>query len=126
MRFKVGQKVVVKDCVSGGNFENGDIVEIVQIGTDDGDDMECYGAISPWDGMLWYLYEDEVGPVTNADKILSMTDEELAKFLSHYLDCENCELSYIEDIWGETRCKGKHNECWKNVLEWLKQPVKGE
>lgn len=36
MKFKVGQKIIVKDCFSGGNFEVGDIVEIVQIGTDGG------------------------------------------------------------------------------------------
>ena len=65
-------------------------------------------------------------PKTNADKIRSMTDEELAKFLSNGFDCEGCELSYIEDIWNETHCNGKHNECWKNLLDWLKQPAEGE
>lgn len=61
--------------------------------------------------------------ITNADKIRNMTDEELAKFLADGFDCEGCELSYIEDIWHETHCNGKHNECWKNLLEWLKQPM---
>lgn len=63
---------------------------------------------------------------TNADKIRSMTDEELAKFLADGFDCEGCKLSYVEDIWHETHCNGKHNECWKNLLEWLKQPAEGE
>lgn len=117
MRFKVGQKVVVKDCVSGGNFENGDIVEIVQIGTDDGDDMECYGAISPWDGLIWYLYEDEVGPVTNADKIRNMTDEELYDFISG-IDIYRCTCP-AKSICDEESCE-------VNFIKWLKQPVEGE
>lgn len=119
MRLKVSQRVVVKDCVSGGNFENGDIVEIAQIGTDDGDDMECYGAISPWDGLLWYLYEDEVGPVTNADKIRSMTDEELANFFL-YDEGDFCGLC---EYYGTT-CDGYG--CRESMLKWLKQPAKGE
>lgn len=123
MRFKVGQKVVVKDCVSGGNFKNGDIVEIVQIGTDDGYDMECYGAISPWDGMLWYLYEDEVGPITNADKIRSMTDEELADFIQRVQIGDFSNLDY-----GKTfcdMCDGQY-ECDDCLKYWLKQPAEGE
>jgi hypothetical protein len=80
MRFKVGTNVCVKNVYSGGNFENGDIVTITQIGDGDGD-LDCYGAISPWDGLLWYLRDNEVEAATNADHIRSMGDDELAKFL---------------------------------------------
>lgn len=80
MRFKVGSNVCVKNVYSGGNFANGDIVTITQIGDGDGD-SDCYGAISPWDGMMWYLREDEVDAATNADLIRSMGDDELARFL---------------------------------------------
>ena len=72
------------------------------------------------------VFENKSSNMTNADKIRSMTDEELAKFLADGFDCEGCELSYVEDIWHETHCNGKHNECWKNLLEWLKQPAEGE
>lgn len=115
MRFRVGQEIKVKCVKSGGNFRPGDIVEIIQIGDDDGYDMECYGAISPWDGYKWYLNEDEVEPITNADKIRSMTDDELYDFLfdfaSDYADTVSpcafrMRLRYVED--------------------WLKQPAKEE
>ena len=81
MRFKVGSKVIVKQVYSGGNFEVGDIVEICQIGDDDGD-MNCYGAISPYDGMKWYLQEDEVGVISEGDRIRSMNDDELAEYIA--------------------------------------------
>lgn len=42
MRFKVGTKVVCTDVHSGGNFDAGDVVEIVRIGCED--DPDCYGA----------------------------------------------------------------------------------
>lgn len=58
MRFKVGAKVRVKNVYSGGNFDDGDVVTIKQIGNED--ESDCYGAISPYDGLMWYLNEDEV------------------------------------------------------------------
>lgn len=62
MKFKVGSRVRVKNVYSGGNFDNGDIVTIKQIGSDD--DSDRYGAISPYDGLMWYLNEDEVEATT--------------------------------------------------------------
>lgn len=83
MKFKVGQKVKTVNPYSGSDFEDGEIVEIVRIGTEDGEDMNCYGAKSEKDPfMMWYLYEDEVAPITNADKIRIMSNDELADFLS--------------------------------------------
>ena len=75
MRFNVGQKVRVKEVRSGGNFEEGDIVEITGIGFED--ETDCYAATSPYDGETWYLDEDEVEPITNGDNIRSMSNEEL-------------------------------------------------
>lgn len=75
MRFNVGQKVRVKEVCSGGNFEEGDIVEITGIGFED--ETDCYAATSPYDGETWYLDEDEVEPITNGDNIRSMSNEEL-------------------------------------------------
>lgn len=52
---------------------------------------------------------------TNADRIRSMTDEELARILSEgchgTIECPNCCGEYTETI---KSCAG----CW---LEWLKQ-----
>ena len=45
MKFKVGAKIIVKNVYSGGNFENGDIVTVSQIGNED--EQNCYGAVSP-------------------------------------------------------------------------------
>ena len=59
-------------------------------------------------------------PMTNADRIRSMTDEELASMLKDYKDCsKNCIIS-----------NGKH--CYQIceeesvLLKWLQQPQKGE
>lgn len=120
MGFKVGQKVKVTNCHNGGNFENGDIVEIVQIGTDDGDETDCYGAISPYDNRKWYLYEDEISPVTNADKIHSMSNEEFAEFycLNTYKYCEHCTENwkkceiYKYGLFPDENCK-------KALIKWL-------
>ena len=49
-------------------------------------------------------------PMTNADRIRSMSDEELANFVH-----EGCP--YIEE---ECTMKG----CVKCIIEWLKQPLK--
>ena len=64
-----------------------------------------YCEISPDDCNEW---PDPV-PQTNADRIRSMTDEELANFVH-----EGCP--YIEE---ECTMKG----CVKCILEWLQQPA---
>ena len=59
-------------------------------------------------------------PITNADRIRSMSDEELASMLKNYKDCsKNCIIS-----------NGKH--CYQIceeesvLLKWLQQPAEGE
>ena len=70
MKYKVGDTVRVVRCSSGGNFAVGDIVKIIQIGDDDGYEPNCYGAISPHDGLKWYLNEDEVRSTAESEIIL--------------------------------------------------------
>lgn len=101
MRFKIGNKVRVVNPYSGGNFEDGDIVEIVQIGFEDED---CYGAISLYDNMMWFLQEDEVAPATIADKIRIMNDEEMAEFIATKLPEDICDWTDL-------------------MLRWLQQPA---
>lgn len=109
MRFNIGDKVRVVKPYSGGNFEDGDIVEIVQIG--DGDfESECYGAISPYDNDVWFLDEKEVAPVTNADMIRHMNNEELSIFLWQF-DLE--EIACVNDMSLERR----------NLLDWLQKVI---
>lgn len=131
MRFKIGNKVRVVNPYSGGNFDDGDIVIIERIGFEDED---CYGAISPHDNMMWFLQEDEVAPVTNADRIRAMTDEELADFFYGSPEEEFGICYHCVNFGGASSsepCKTQHGMCEveaKNEAfkKWLKQPVKYE
>lgn len=60
---------------------------------------------------------DKYTPVSNADRIRGMSDEELAKWL---VDATVCERVCHEDEY----CHG--NECVKRVTDWLKQPAEME
>lgn len=55
-------------------------------------------------------------PATNADRIRSMTDEELKDFLYSYAFCEMCKEGC-----GECSYKG---DCERRLADWLKQPYK--
>ena len=50
-------------------------------------------------------------PITNADRIRAMSDEELKEFICSILKCEFCKF----ERWG--KCE---------FLEWLKQSSEGE
>ena len=56
-----------------------------------------------------------VNQKTNADRIRAMSDEELAELLvngRHTFRCADCDAYVCDD------------ECEKNCLKWLQQPVK--
>ena len=56
---------------------------------------------------------DKFEPMTNADRIRKMTDEELAEFISAYATCEyGC---YVGD------CSETRNGCAKEHLKWLQE-----
>lgn len=61
-------------------------------------------------------YEDkaEHKPVTNADRIRAMSDEELAAWLGEHLDCSACPVGLA--------CV-HNNGCPGSLVEWLKQPA---
>ena len=69
-------------------------------------------------------YTREPQPMTNADRIRAMSDEELANFLHNVVCkfmCEYCkEYERIKAAYGHANCNG---ECDKAYLTWLKQPV---
>ena len=69
------------------------------------------------DGNYGYTFCDKYThpPMTNADRIRSMTDEELAVFLAD-ADAEHCHVSLCKD--GET--------CRICCLRWLQQPYREE
>lgn len=66
--------------------------------------------------------QDEV--LTNADRIRSMSDEELAYFICSNFECKFCPISHIEDIWLEAVCDAQHGHEIEKLVEWLQQPVK--
>lgn len=55
-------------------------------------------------------------PITNADRIRSMTDEELADRIMGFVRCEACEREFHIECNPLMTCRG----VW---LEWLKRPV---
>ena len=63
---------------------------------------------------------DHAKPMTNAQKIRSMNDEELAEFIYR---CEMSEIDYAKTFCD--LCNGQY-ECGQCRLEWLQQPQKGE
>lgn len=65
-----------------------------------------------------------VKPTTNADRIRKMSDEELA--LNHAtIFAEACKCEDPSDCKKEEWNAG-YSPCSQCVLEWLKQPAKGE
>lgn len=59
-------------------------------------------------------------PITNADRIRSMSDEELAEWLAHLTDCVNCPCRDPYD-----QCDTVDGSCKKQWLEWLKEEAEG-
>ena len=57
-------------------------------------------------------------PMTNAQKIRAMSDEELCEFLGECKFCDICEE-------GCDSCT-YNGDCDKRLLEWLQQPAGGE
>lgn len=70
----------------------------------------------------WYAGEDhtveechEYLPMTNADRIRSMTDEELSSWINDHADCNSrCEA------WKDG-CMNSDSTCMAAWLEWLKE-----
>ena len=56
---------------------------------------------------------------TNADRIRTMSDEELVEYLA-----KPCECSVDPTTDGYRECG--NDLCKKHLLEWLKQPAEGE
>ena len=57
-------------------------------------------------------------PITNADRIRSMSNEELCQFLGEYKFCDICDE-------GCDSCT-YNGDCDKRLFDWLKQPAEGE
>lgn len=57
-------------------------------------------------------------PMTNADRIRAMDDEQLAKFLCEFLFCDY-EFHPCDNCKGEPYCREEHN----GMIEWLQMPA---
>lgn len=68
------------------------------------------------DGCLYNEgLEDRYEPMTNADRIRNMTDEELAEKISRMAHCVFCHIS--------CGILGTEEECKAKWLSWLRSPV---
>lgn len=69
----------------------------------------------------FHPYEEKpfMPPMTNADRIRAMSDEELAEFIPNWSYTKACKCD-------EETFVGCDNECEKCVAEWLQQPVREE
>lgn len=59
--------------------------------------------------------------MTNADRIRSMTDEELAEYFAKITECGECEACLPNDI-----CMATDELCKGALLNWLKQECSDE
>lgn len=57
-------------------------------------------------------------PITKADRIRAMSDEELANMWFSYLDCGECPM--------HRECNMLPQDCLRLALKWLKQEVKDD
>ena len=62
-------------------------------------------------------------PKTNADRIRTMSNEELAEFITP-VKCVDCRL--LDCGVEEEMLNGKHRTCQERVLDWLKEEAKDE
>ena len=61
---------------------------------------------------------DTIVPITNADRIRAMSDEELEQFINHFNIC---------DIRTNEECKMSYCACCEVcVMDWLQQPAEDE
>ena len=63
-----------------------------------------------------YIEEHQPKPMTNADRIRSMSDEELAELLLDGCRGSKCDAQPINE-WGSVN-------CFQCRIKWLQQPVK--
>lgn len=64
----------------------------------------------------YLLHCGDVTPVTNADRIRAMTDEELAKYMLGTQESNGCPNH------GMINCQDSCADCW---LEWLRSEADG-
>ena len=66
-------------------------------------------------------------PMTNADRIRVMSDEELAEFLTHInpTNCQDCAFSYGWRCQPDRDDYSDFEKCEEGRKRWLQQPAEG-
>ena len=78
----------------------------------------CQGFIDMQGGFHPHQEEPFMPPMTNADKIRAVSDEELAEWLCRALDCGFCK-SYLQDMSIYSCCENQV----KGIFDWLQSPT---
>jgi hypothetical protein len=79
---------------------------------------KCKGFISLQDGKFYeYVEKPFMPPMTNADRIRAMTDEELAWELMTWRIETEAKHQGVESSYPNTQA---------TILEWLQQPAEGD
>jgi hypothetical protein len=66
---------------------------------------------------------EDCKPMTNADRIRQMTDEELAEFIDIYDIEDICRTRCAKTGEARERCMCYGEQCVNNILQWLKREV---
>ena len=71
---------------------------------------------------------EDADPMTNADRIRSMSDEELAEFLTHInpTNCQDCAFSHGWRCQPDRDDYSDFEKCKEGRKRWLQQPAEGE
>ena len=77
---------------------------------------------------LYLDYPKLYKPLTNADRIRSMSDEELAEFLTHInpINCQDCAFSHGWRCQPDRDDYSDFEKCEEGRKRWLQQPSEGE
>lgn len=66
-------------------------------------------------------------PMTNADRIRAMTDEELAKFIANKIvNLENHKMIEQGHTPTATQLSALGHTCYCTLVQWLQQPAEGD
>ena len=79
-------------------------------------------------GGFTYPIKKGCESVNNAEKIRSMSDEELAEFLTRInpTNCKDCAFSYGWRCQPDRDDYSDFEKCEEGRKRWLKQPAEGE
>ena len=86
--------------------------------------MNCYPSISCVNCGTGLVNYSPYKPPTNADRIRSMSDEELAEFLLEWISCDKEGfMCHPKEYKEGGKCNGR---CVAGRIDWLRQPAEEE